>query len=333
MARFIIFSVALAALAAVSACSAGHSAENPASLSRQMTADRKISRMNDSIMFTAGQQMLDQAYRVGAEDLLEIDAYNVEELKKTVRVNSEGNIGLPLVGVLNVKGLTTFEIERLIAKKLEKYVEETVVTVLVKEYKSQRISVVGAVNKPQVFAVTGQMYLLDMLMMSEGLSKEAGTICYVIRQTAASADTKASTIVIDLEELLDSGNMSLNIPVFAGDVVNVPKGGVIFVDGSVKTPGAYTVRAKNTTLVQAIAMAQGALPDAALTDVRIFRDNGKGERDIITADYEAISRGEKGDVILADNDIIIVPQSGAKNFFNGFVSTLKGFISFGLRPL
>lgn len=271
-------------------------------------------------------------YLIGPEDLLEIEAYNVEELKKTVRVNSDGNIALPLVGALQVKGLTTAELEAMISKKLlAKYVEETVVTVFIKEYKSQRISVVGAVNKPQVFAVTGQRNLLDMLMMAEGLSKEAGHICYVIRPaTKGSKDAGAETIVIDLNELLDQGNLSLNIPVFAGDVVNVPKGGILFVDGSVKTPGAYPMHGK-TSLVQAISMAQGINPDAASGDIRIFRDNGAGGRDVIVADYDSIRNGDRPDVLLAENDIIIVPKSGMKNFFNGFVSTLKGFITFGVR--
>jgi len=94
-------------------------------------------------------------------------------------------------------------------------------------------------------------------------------------------------------------------------------------------PGAYTFRSRSTTLVQAISMAQRINADAALSDVRLFRDTGKGEREIIAADYDAIRKGEKPDVLLSENDIIIVPQSGVKNFFNGFVSTLKGFISFG----
>lgn len=80
-------------------------------------------------------------------------------------------------------------------------------------------------------------------------------------------------------------------------------------------------------------MAQGVNSDANLSDIRIFRENGKSEREVVVADYDAIKNGKQPDILIAENDIIIVPQSGIKNFFNGFISTLKGFISFGTRAL
>lgn len=275
------------------------------------------------------QNNIEESYKIGPQDLLEIESYNVEELKKTVRVNSRGEIALPLVGILNVKGLTTTEVEQFIAKKLDKYVRETVVTVYVKEFKSQRISVIGAVNKPQIFSVTGQRYLIDMLMMSEGITEEAGEICYVLRPTVKDKpNSRAETIVIDLDELLINGNLSLNIPVYAGDVINIPRGGLFFVDGAVKKPGAYTMKGK-TSLVQAISIAQGLKPNAAFRDIRIFRDNGSAEREVIMKNYDAISSGSEPDIVIAENDIIIVPESGMKNFFDGFLKTIRGFISFG----
>lgn len=296
-----------------------------------MASSKKSDQLNEALMISAMAQQtpLEESYLIGPEDLLDIEAYNVEELKKTVRVNSQGDIALPLVGILNIKGLTTAEAEQLIAKKLEKYVQETVVTVFVKEYKSQRISVIGAVKKSQVFAITGQRYLLDMLLMADGLAAEAGSVCYVIRPTLkTNPNSKAETIVIDLDELIMRGNFSLNIPVFAGDIINVPKGGIFFVDGEVKTPGVYTMRGK-TSLIQAMTMAQGASPIANLGEVRIYRDNGKGERDIIIVDYDEIKSGAKPDIQIAGNDIIIVPKSGVKDFFNFFTRAIRGAFAFG----
>jgi polysaccharide biosynthesis/export protein len=313
------------------ACGGGSKVQSAADLPSQ----KKTEKMNEAIAIqtVSQQEGLSEDYLIGAEDLLEIEAYNVEELKKTVRVNSQGEIGLPLVGIINVKGLTTSEAEKLIARKLDKYIEQTLVTVFVKEYKSQRISVIGAVNKSQVFAVTGQRYLLDMLMMAEGIAKDAGSICYIIRPMLKNnASNRSATMVIDLDELLIKGNLSLNVPVFAGDVINVPKGGVFFVDGSVRTPGSFYMKGK-TNLTQAISMAQGVNADANLSDVRIFRDNGKGEREVVVADYDAIRTGNQPDILIAENDIIIVPQSGIKNFFNGFLNTIRGFVSFGTLAL
>ncbi len=296
-----------------------------------MASAKKSDKLNEALMMSAVTQQtpLEESYLIGPEDLLDIEAYNVEELKKTVRVNSQGDIALPLVGILNIKGLTTAEAEQLIAKKLDKYVQETVVTVFVREYKSQRISVIGAVKKSQVFAITGQRYLLDMLLMADGLAGEAGSVCYVIRPTLkTNPNGKAETIVIDLDELIMRGNFSLNIPVFAGDIINVPKGGIFFVDGEVKTPGVYTMKGK-TSLVQAITMAQGVGPTASTDDMRIFRNNGKGEREIIVVNYDDIKSGAQPDMMINENDIIIVATSGAKTFFNNFVRTIRGAVSFG----
>lgn len=291
---------------------------------------KKTDKLNEAIMVSAASRAhAPDDYHIGSEDLLEIEAYNVEDLKKTVRVNSQGDIALPLVGIIRAKGLTSQELEKVITEKLDKYVQETVVNVFIREYRSQRISVVGSVHNPQVYTVNGQRYLIDMLMTAGGLKEEAGMICYVIRPSHKdSGDGKAETLVIDLNELLINGNFSLNIPVFAGDVINVPKGGVVFVDGAVKNPGVFTMKGR-TTLIQAITMAQGLSPAAKEGDIRIFRENGKGEREVIQADYDGIQSGKNPDIFLAENDVIIVPESGVKNFFNGFISTLKGFISFG----
>ncbi len=312
----------------LSACSPDHSLKVPSSI--DLNTNNKNEKLNEVIMlYSTDKNDIKDEYRIGPEDLLEIEAYNVEDLKKTSRVNSEGEIALPLVGIIKAGGMTTSELEKEIEKRLDRYVQETVVTVFIKEYRSQRISVVGAVKNPQIYAVTGQRYLIDMLMTAGGLREDAGNICYVIRPVKGDSQQRATeTIVIDLNELLIHGNFNLNIPVFAGDVINVPKGGVFFVDGAVKHPGVFNLTGK-ITLVQAIVMAQGTSPDAVTSDIRIFRDNGSGERDIIKVDYESIRKGESADIVIAENDIIIVPKSGIKNFFNGFISTIKGFISFG----
>ncbi len=312
----------------LSACSSDYSLKAPSTI--DLKTKNKNEKLNEVIMIYSSKTTdIKDEYRIGPEDLLEIEAYNVEDLKRTVRVNSEGEIALPLVGIIKAGGMTTSELEKEIEKRLDRYVQETVVTVFIKEYRSQRISVVGAVNNPQIYAVTGQRYVIDMLMTAGGLREDAGNICYVIRPLKGDSQRRGTeTIVIDLNELLIQGNFNLNIPVFAGDVINVPRGGVFFVDGAVKHPGVFNLTGK-ITLVQAIVMAQGTSPDAVTSDIRIFRDNGNGERDVIKVDYDSIRKGECADIMIAENDIIIVPKSGIKNFFNGFISTIKGFISFG----
>lgn len=296
---------------------------------------KRVDTLNERLILEAMMKgtAKDLDYVIGPEDLLEIDVFQVEELKRTVRVSAQGNIGLPLIGTIKAKGLTAVGLEKEIAKKLsERYLEDPLITVYIKEYRAQKISVLGAVGKPQIYSVSGQRYLLDLLAMADGITREAGNICYVLRPVNPSENNpsvnKAETIVIDLNALLVEGDSRLNIPIFSGDVIHVPKAGVVFVDGAVKKPGAFPLQAK-TTLVQAITMAEGAMYEADKSDVRIFRDNGKGEREVIKINYEEVREGRGQDFLLQANDIIIVPKSGIKNFFSGFTNFIRGIFSFG----
>ncbi len=324
-------------LLALSASCGGNYATKTTPPVSDLNAQKKAEKLNEALMLTSlnTQKPFSRGYAIGPEDVLAIDAYNLPELQRTVRVNSAGEIALPLVGVLNVKGMTPSQVEKTIEDKVKKYVEETVVMVEVKEYRSQRISVVGAVKNPQIFAVNGQRYLIDILLMAGGLSSEAGRVCYVIRRRQAeepgstgSADLKArtETIIVDLNELLIKGNFSLNIPLFADDIVNVPNGGVFFVDGEVNAPGSYALSGR-TTLAEGITMAKGLSSAAKSGEVRIYRDNGGKERDVIVADYAAIREGEKPDILLEENDIIMVPTSGIKSFFGALLNTARGLVT------
>lgn len=297
----------------------------------EMARDNRADKMQKLLLQSATRQVDSSAdYRIGPEDVLEIEVFQAEELKKTVRVSSQGYIGLPLVGRIKAKDLTPPELEQEIGKALDKYMQEPVVTVYVKEYKAQKISVLGAVNKPDVYAVTGQRYLLDMLGLAGGLKPEAGTTVYVLRPVnQEKAISRTETLVIDLEELIEKSNISLNIPVFSGDVVNVPKGGIVFVDGAVNKPGAYVID-RQATIAKAIALAGGYKFEADTADVRIYRMGKDGQREVITASYDAITSGEKEDIPVRENDIVILAYSGMKVFFSGFISTIKGFVSFSV---
>src|SRR4030042_6803399 len=177
--HFIVF-FALFLIFSFYGCSGNHALKTPPPL--DLATKDKTGRLNDVIMLnTATKTALKEDYQIGPEDVLGIEAYNVEELQKTVRLNSNGEIALPLVGIIKAEGMTPPELEKVITERLQRYVEETVVTVFVKEYRSHRISVLGAVKNPQLYAVTGQRHLIDMLMMAGGLNEEAGNKCYVIR--------------------------------------------------------------------------------------------------------------------------------------------------------
>lgn len=280
----------------------------------------KSEEINALLLEKAINAAVEEEYILGPEDLIEIDIFQVGELKRTVRVSSSGFIKLPLAGKIKVSGLSVPELEAEITERYQKYLQEPLVSVFVKGYRSQKITVLGAVRKPQVYTVAGQKFLLDLLSMAEGLAGDAGDICYIQRGN--------ETIVVNIRELLINGNARLNLPVFAGDVIKIPRGGVVFVNGSVKTPGTFAMKG-TVKLTQAIAMAKGFRYEAKRDQIRVYRDAGTDAMDIIDVDYDAILEEKTPDIILKDKDIVIVPTHGVKNFFAGFVSALRGAVRIG----
>ena len=277
-------------------------------------------------------------YRIGTDDLLEITVYEDEKLNRTLRVSPQGNITFPLLGILRVKDLTVVELEREIRDLLsQKYLKDPHVNVFVKEYRSQRIIVMGAVEKPNVYGVPGQTTILDLLVLAGGLKENAGSLLFLSR--SASAEKGASrrqeglnsqeprTFVIDLDELLVKGDMTLNLPLQNGDVVNIPVGGKIFVGGEVRNPGGFPLKGRRMTLSQAITLAGGIKADAKGSETRIFRHSEKGTgKEILMVNIYNIEKGQNEDIPLKENDIIIVPKSGSKVFFSELWDFVKGRI-------
>jgi polysaccharide export outer membrane protein len=313
---------------------------------KESESSRQVRLMNERILTSAMSFRRDpyRDYKIGPEDLLEISVFEDEKLNKIVRVSSQGNISLPLLGILKVRGLTGNELEKEIRDLLaEKYFQDPHVSVFIREYRNQRISVIGAVEKPGVFDVTGQKTILEMLAMAGGLRGEpnsAGQLLFVIRQPIPEEDTSKEeknsgeqspkTFVIDLEELLVKGDLALNIPLMHGDVINVPVSGKVFVGGEVRSPGGFPLSGKRMTIGQAITLAGGLKYQANGSETKIFRYSEKGaERETFSVDVYAIQKGEAEDTNLKENDIIIVPKSGVKGFLSGFRDTVKGLLGFG----
>jgi protein involved in polysaccharide export with SLBB domain len=138
------------------------------------------------------------------------------------------------------------------------------------------------------------------------------------------------TLIIDLEELLVKGGLSLNLPLTHGDVINIPVSGKIFVGGEVVKPGGFPLKGKRMTVNQAIAVAEGLKPEANGSETKIFRYSEKGgKKEILSVNVYAIQKGTSDDFYLKENDIVIVPKSGSKAFLIGLRDTIKGLMGFG----
>jgi len=181
-------------------------------------------------------------YRIGPNDQLQIDVFEVKELSQEVRVNSNGEISLPLIGMVTVQNLSVHEVESLLKAKLqERYLQDPQVVVTIKEYTNQRVTVEGLVKKPGVYSFKGDATLLHVLALSQGEKELADT-----------------------------------------------------------------------------------------AQVRLFRDNGKGEKDSYFVDVDAIRKGEVEDPVLKGNDIIVVQEHAGKSLWKTVQTLISKFIGIGL---
>jgi polysaccharide export outer membrane protein len=162
--------------------------------------------------FTAAAIPGNTGYKIGPQDVVEINVFQVADLSRTAQVNENGSIGLPLIGDVPAAGRTAQELEREIAGRLTKYLQKPQVAVMMKEYNAQRITLEGAVKKPGVYPLRNRTTLLQTIARAEGFSDIADTSVVVFRQTtrgqaAARFDVAAIRAGTAEDPTLQSGDV------------------------------------------------------------------------------------------------------------------------------
>ncbi|MER3446978.1 MAG: hypothetical protein C4291_09095 [Candidatus Dadabacteria bacterium] len=247
-------------------------------------------------------------YQIGPGDLLDAKVYEAQDLSAEVRVSSRGTVTYPLLGEVEVGGLTVREAEKKLQGLLQaKYVKDPHVSIFVKEYRSKRVAVVGAVKNPGNYELLNRGHLLDAIALAGGLTDNASKTVYLTHQ---GTDKQ---VRVDLDELLVKGNTSLNLPLQMGDTVFVPEAGVYYVNGAVRKSGEFRLKGP-VTASRAIEIA-GGLETGARSHVTLIRFGENGERQIIPVDLKAIRKGEKEDIALQDQDVLFVSKNPIVAFF------------------
>ena len=248
-------------------------------------------------------------YRIGPKDLLELTVIGFQDLNRQYRVSEEGKISLPYLGELQVEGMTKSDLEKRLVQLLgEKYLENPQVSVVIVEYQSRRVFLIGAVAKPGPYELMGRLTLLKLISQAGGLTADAGSEIVVMRQLP---DGDKTSLKIPVEDLLLKGDASLDIPLQSDDIVSVPLDVMvqIYVTGQVKNAGAFSVRKSNIpTLLRAIAQAGGFSERADKGDVIIKRFDESGKEIRIKVDVNNIIKGKDSDVQLLENDVVIVSE-------------------------
>lgn len=253
---------------------------------------------------------LSEGYRIGAEDVIQITVYDQPDLSITVKVSPDGYIPFPLLGRIKADGFTGRELETDVEKRLlNDYLNNPLVSILIKEYRSRKIYVLGGVSNPGMYELTKGITLLEALSRAGGLSNNAARHAVITRSKKQHENnTIEEPIKIDLKRLLDEGDTSLNIRINDGDVIQIPSTNSYFVFGEVKSPGLYSID-KDLTILQAITRAGGFTKIAAPSRTKVIRGKN-GDEETIKVDISDIIKGEKEkDIFIKADDIVVIPES------------------------
>lgn len=267
------------------------------------------------------------AYYIGPKDILDLTINAGGELQNQVdlTVSNKGMINVPYIGSTKVTGRTVTELETIITEKLSKdYFVNPEVNVSIKEYHSIQYFISGAVKSPGLFEMSSHTTtLMELIAKAGGVTPERGNIAYVLRASAQQitdgkdAETllvRKKPIRVSLTSLLDEGDMRHNLSLNSGDVVYIPLSKAlnlaeskIYVDGEVKTPGAYDYQ-PGLTVMNACIMAGGFAQFAAPNRTRIIRKDDD-ELLIIKINLDHVKKGKISDVELKPGDRVHVPET------------------------
>ena len=245
---------------------------------------------------------------IGPGDLLHLDVFDVPELTQEVRVTDAGDATLLLLGPLHLDGLTAAEAQTLIETRLRKgnFILDPHVSVMIREYGTQGVSVLGEVKKPGIYQVLGTRTLLDIISEAGGTTPFAAQEATVKRR--ASLEKFTASLSNDPGQLL-----AHDVELRPGDTVIIPKAGIVYVLGDVGRPGGYVMQnSGRLTLLQAVAMAQGVNRTAARSQTRLLRKTSSGVEET-RLDLKHVLENRAPDLPLEPEDILYIPPSAAKS--------------------
>lgn len=254
-------------------------------------------------------------------DLLTVHLYGTADYQPTVRVSLDGSIQLPLIGLLQVEGLTLHAAQDLIAQRLTEggMYRSPQVSIQIIESPNQTVTITGELHG--VIPVVGQKRLFDVLAAAGGLPVTASHAITINRPGVAEP------IIVDLGTNPAKSALA-DIPIFAQDTIVVARVGVIYLLGAFKTQGPIPLQQNSPlTLMQAAAIGGGPGFEGKSNDLRIIRTVGL-QRQVVTVDIKKIFNGQAPDPVLQTDDIVFLPTSAMKAAIKGGgISTVLGIAS------
>jgi len=234
---------------------------------------------------------------LGPGDVVRASVYGNPDLTIETRISDSGAMTFPLLGEVQVGGLTTQQAEQKIGGLLQKkgYLKLAQVNLLVTTFTSQQVSVLGQVNRPGRYPVDGPRKLLDMLALAGGVGPDGGDMVGLVRNRNGVATRET----IDLVDIVHKGEVNRDHEVSGGDIIFVERAPRAYVMGEVQRPGPLRVE-RAMTVQQAIAAGGGLTPRGTQRGLRVTRRDASGVSRTSDAKLE--------DTVQAD-DVITVKES------------------------
>ena len=271
-------------------------------------------------------QAQDTAYRIGPRDVLTLTIYAGGEKQhvSNMTVSSQGMINVPFIGPVNAKDLTVSQLEDKITKPLAAdYFVNPEVNIIISEYHSLHYYISGAIGSPGLYEMKSKATLLELIAKAGGILAGHGNIVYILHPSSEQSPSKEENknlhsdngpLKIDLNKLVDKGDLSQNVDLESGDVVYIPlqssqnlSESKIYVEGEVKSPGIYTYQ-EGLTAFNACLMAGGFSKFAAPNRTRIIRQDGD-KLTIIKINLNDVKNGKTKDIEIKPGDRIHIPET------------------------
>lgn len=257
---------------------------------------------------------------------------------KPVLIGTNGNITLPMIGHVKAGGLTVEQLEAELNRRFKVFIQDPQISVTVTEFRSQPVSVFGAVTKPGVVQLRGGQTLYEVLSLAGGPSETAGSLLTVTRPRqsgeiplpGARVDPTGqfSSVELNVQEILEGKNPAANIEIEPHDVISVSEGSssMIYVVGDVKRAGAFPLGGRhNLSVLHALSMAGGLEHTAKPAKARIVRSApGELKYQEIAVNLKQILAGKAQDVGMGPQDVLVVPSSASKSFATWFLPSTVG---------
>ncbi|MFZ3214127.1 MAG: polysaccharide biosynthesis/export family protein [Terriglobales bacterium] len=248
------------------------------------------------------------AVRITGGDLLAFSVYGIPELAQDIRVGNAGDVYLPLIGYVQLAGLTLDQAQTVIENRLREgeFVKNPHVALSLKDYVNQSAIVTGEVNRPGVYPIMGSQRMLEVLAAAGGLTARAGKTVTITHRDHPEEPMKVN-LPADLEK-----SPKDNIEILPGDTLLVNRAGLVYVVGEVQRPAGIVMdNYEKMTVMQAIALVGGPTSVASMNKARLIRTTATG-REEMPLKLNRMLSAKQADIALQPEDIIFVPGSLGK---------------------